>query len=199
MPNVASVLKEEIARIARKESKAFYNALPGALASLKKTVSAQKKKIAQLEAKVGKLEKALGAKDGLKVPKQEELEGSRLGAKNIAKLRAKLDLTRAEMAKLIGASTNSIFLWENGKATPRAAAKAKIIALRGLGKRELKKLLGDERKQPASATEASAANVPAPKKAAKRKPAKVARKKSIKAVSAPSSELPAAEAAEAKS
>ncbi len=141
MPNVATILKQEISRIARKESKAFFKAVPGALKSLRRTVSAQIKRIAQLEAKIKRLERRTGDDKGIALPKPEELEKSRLGAGNIAKLRKKLDLTRAEMAKLIGVNPNSIFLWENGKATPRAAAKAKVIALRSLGKREIKKLL----------------------------------------------------------
>ncbi len=151
MPNVASILKQEIARVARKEAKSFFKALPGSLSGLKKTVSEQKRKIAALEAKVDKLEKALAKDSKIAIPKPEELEHSRLGAKNVAKLRKKLNLTRAEMAKLIGVNPNSIFLWENDKATPRAAARAKIIALRGLGKKEIKKLLGEE--EPASGSE----------------------------------------------
>ena len=141
MPNVASILKQEISRVARKEAKSFFKTLPGSMGSLKKTVSEQKKRISVLEAKIAKFEKILAKDSKIALPKPEELEHSRLGAKNIVKLRKKLELTRAEMAKLVGASTNSVFLWENGKATPRAAAKAKIIALRGLGKREIKKLL----------------------------------------------------------
>ena len=42
---------------------------------------------------------------------------------------------------IIGASANSLFQWESGKAEPRAATKAKIIAMRELGRREVKKLL----------------------------------------------------------
>ncbi len=154
MPNVASILKQEIARIARKEAKAYFRSFPASVGALKKLLSAQKKKIFKLEAKLARLVKNTDSNE-IALPKPAQLEKSRLGTKNIAKLRAKLDLTRAEMATLIGASANSIFLWENGKATPRAAAKAKIIALRGLGKREIKKLLaGMEKKEAVPAAEA---------------------------------------------
>lgn len=148
MPNVASVLKQEISRIAWKEVHGIMKGVAPSFTALKKSNSSYKKRIAQLEAKVAKLERQLGAKEAIKLPKPEQLEHSRLGASNVVKLRKKLGLTRAEMAKLIGASTNSIFLWENGKANPRAAAKAKIIALRSLGRRELKKLLAELDKKP---------------------------------------------------
>lgn len=170
MPNVVQILKQEISRIARKEVKGIVKGIVPEILSLRKSNSNYKKRIAQLESKVGKLEKQLGSKEGIKLPKPEEVEHSRLGASNIVKLRKKLGITRAEMAKLIGASTNSIFLWENGKANPRAAAKAKIIALRTLGRRELKKLLGED------------AASPAEKSAPKAKVSK--RKKAIKATKA---------------
>ncbi len=183
MPNVASILKQEIARVARKEAKSFFKALPGSLSGLKKTVSEQKRKIAALEAKVAKLEKALAKDSKIALPKPEELEHSRLGAKNVAKLRKKLDLTRAEMAKLIGVNPNSVFLWENGKATPRTAAKAKIIALRGLGKKEIRKMLGDL--EPKSET------APTAKPAVKRKKARKAKAPQPKGVEAPKQEASA--------
>ena len=154
MPNVATILKQEISRISKKEAKSFFNAIPGLLKSMKRTVSAQGKKITALEATIRKMEQKTGSNEGLALPKPEKLEKARLGSGNIAKLRKKLDLTRAEMGKIIGASTNSIFLWENDKATPRATAKAKIIALRGLGKKEINKLLaavGKKEETPASA------------------------------------------------
>ena len=154
MPNVAAILKKEISRVAHRELRRFFKELTPAVSILKKTVSAQKKKITQLEAKVAKLEKRTGADSVIKLPKGEEFDKSRLGSKNIAKLRAKLNLTRVEMAKLIGVNPNSIFLWENAKATPRSTAKAKIIALRGVGKREIKKILeGLDKKEAAPAAE----------------------------------------------
>jgi len=141
MPNVASVLKAEIARVSKKESKSLFGPLLATVSSLKKSVSSLKKRVASLEAKSERLEKKLGGGSAIAIPAPEKVGKSRVGAGNIAKLRAKLDLTRAEMAALIDVNANSIFLWERGKAKPRAAAKAKIIALRGLGKRQIKKML----------------------------------------------------------
>lgn len=175
MPNIASVLKQEISRIAKKEAKAFFKDLPSSFGVLKKTVSSQKKRIATLESKVAKLEKALAKDSKLALPKPEELEHSRLGASNVLKLRKKLDLTRAELGKLIGASTNSIFLWENGKATPRAAAKAKIIALRSLTKATVKKLLEGTTPKSEPAPVATSVAKPTAKRGRKPKEAKKAK------------------------
>ena len=141
MPNVASVLKEEIARVSKKETKSLFGPLASTVSTLKRTVSELKKRIASLESKAERLERKLGGASGMALPAPEKVGKSRVGAGNIAKLRAKLGLSRAEMAALIDVNANSIFLWERGKAKPRAAAKAKIIALRGIGKRQIKKML----------------------------------------------------------
>jgi len=142
MPNIGLVLKEEIARLAKKEARRLLGPVAGQFIELKKTVSELKRKVASLETKVEKLEKKTdGTPKGIKLPPQEKLEKSRLGSSNISKLRAKLDLSRGEMALLLGVSQNSIFLWEKGDAKPREAAKAKIIALRTLGRRKARKML----------------------------------------------------------
>lgn len=141
MPNVGQVLKAEIARLAKKEAKAFAGPVAGTIKCLKRTLSAQRKKIAELERQVEKLGKKLGCGGSIAIPSADKLEKSRLGVKGIGKLRAKLGLSRADMAKLLGVNANSIFLWENGKSKPRAAARAKLIALRGMGKRQIKKAL----------------------------------------------------------
>ena len=201
MPNVMSILKQEISRIARKEVHGIMKGVTPSFIALKKANSSYKKRIAQLEAKVAKLEKQLGAKEAIKLPKPEQLEHSRLGSNNIVKLRKKLNITRAEMGKLIGASSNSIFLWENGKANPRAAAKAKIIALRSLGRRELKKLLADLGGKKEEASSAKKAPVAAKRRKPKvvktvkkaKKPAKASRKTAAKPVE-PSVTAPVSEA-----
>lgn len=155
MPNVGLVLKEEIARLAKKEARALLAPASEHFSDMKRTISELKKKIASLEGKVAKLEKSTSTTPkGIKIPPAETLDKSRLGSGNIIKLRKKLDLSRGEMASLIGVSQNSIFLWEKGDAKPREATKAKIIALRGLGKRKIRKILAEQVKKPAAETKA---------------------------------------------
>jgi DNA-binding transcriptional regulator YiaG len=158
MPNVGLILKEEIARLAKKEAKRLLGPFAGQFIEMKKTVSELKHKVAALESKVERLErKTDGTPKGIKLPPQEKLEKSRLGSSNISKLRTKLDLSRGEMALLLGVSQNSIFLWEKGTAKPREAAKAKIIALRGIGRRKVGKMLAELSKSKAPVASATPA------------------------------------------
>ncbi|MDP9139965.1 MAG: hypothetical protein M3O62_04140 [Pseudomonadota bacterium] len=134
MPNVASVLKAEIARVARKEVKS-------ATASLNATVKAQRKQIATLRQQVADLGKASRKTETLRKVEskaQEAPSGSiRFSGPMLQKLRARLGLSRAQASLLIEASEQSIYNWETQGTRPNAAALAAIHALRKMSKREI--------------------------------------------------------------
>lgn len=140
MPNIASVLKSEIARIARKELRA-------ATEGLKKTLSAQKTELTSLRHKVNDLEKSLkflarGRTVAVKASMPEEVNASvvagriRFSAKGLATNRHRLGLSAADFGLLVGASGQSVYLWEAGKAQPRSKSLAAIVELRSIGKKE---------------------------------------------------------------
>ena len=56
-------------------------------------------------------------------------------------LRRKFKISQRELAILAGVSMTAIQNWEAGKVTPRAEKKARLAALRKLGRTEVKKLL----------------------------------------------------------
>jgi DNA-binding transcriptional regulator YiaG len=143
MPNYTAVLNEEIARIARKEVKAAVEPLAARLIEQKKRISALKKTVSELERKVASLEEILGFEDILATSSltEEEIANSRITPKYIANLRAKHELSRNEMAYLLDINPNSIYLWENGRAKPRNEAKAKLLVLKKMGKKEVRALL----------------------------------------------------------
>jgi transcriptional regulator with XRE-family HTH domain len=58
--------------------------------------------------------------------------------------RKKLGMSRRVYAKLVGVSAQSIFGWESGRTRPRRAALQSWRRIRGMGKRELKALIGSE-------------------------------------------------------
>ena len=142
MPNIASVLKAEIVRLARKE-------LRGEVDALKKSLSASRTEMASLKRKVGELEQSL--KQALKQaarssPDRTKAASSadalaesgqfRFRAAGMATNRMRLGLSAADFGLLIGASGQSVYAWEQGKARPRGKNLAAIAALRGIGKRE---------------------------------------------------------------
>ena len=140
MPNIAAVLREEIQRLARKEKRAANSQLHKDCARLKRDVAALKRQVtsltrdnSRLTAQVAQLRKQ--ARD----PEAKEVQAARFGPKLIAALRRKLKLTREDFATLVGVSANSVYLWENGQATPRAQSRAALVELRGIGVREARR------------------------------------------------------------
>jgi DNA-binding transcriptional regulator YiaG len=142
MPNVISVLKEEICRLAKKEIKADTSATKRAvaqyrrdIAKLKRQMASQAKEIAILKAQDEKRPGQPQAKD------DGELEGMRFSARSVKAQRARLKLSAANYGKLVGVSGLTVYSWESGKSRPRKQQFARLVAVRGLGRREaLRKL-----------------------------------------------------------
>ncbi|WP_026853524.1 helix-turn-helix domain-containing protein [Geothrix fermentans] len=142
MPNIASILKEEILRLARKEVR-------NEIESLKRASSQYRLEIAQLKRRVDQLEKqqARVSKKILKKPETPEGEEGttrvRFSAKRFAQQRQKLGLSAQDMGLLLGVSGQSVYHWEAEKTRPRQAQLQAIAALRKLGKREAKRKLAE--------------------------------------------------------
>lgn len=143
MPNIAAVLKEEIARVARKELRKSVDPLRKQVAVLRRDNAALKRDNAALRRELSSIARRRPAAQA-SVAKDESAGGRhRFSADGLKKMRAKLGLSAASFGKLIGASALSVYHWENGKVRPRADAIARIAALRGKGKREVQKMLGE--------------------------------------------------------
>ena len=138
MPNLSTILKAEITRLARKEIKT-------AIDPVRKANAGHRKEIAELKRLVSLLQRDLkAASKPAKVRAEvgDTSSGStRFSVKGLKSLRAKLGLSVAEFGLLVGASGQSIYKWEAGKAVPRASQQAALAAIRGIGKREAGKRL----------------------------------------------------------
>lgn len=135
--NIASLLKSEMARLARKE-------LKGELEPLRKAVTAHRTALAKLKRELVTVERELkalrrGAGRADTVPRtatQSEDAGHRFSAKGLVSHRKKLGFSREQYALLVGVSAQSIYKWERGEARPRQAQLAALVQARGLGKRQ---------------------------------------------------------------
>lgn len=137
MPNIASVLKDEILRLARKEVRSATEGLKKASAAYRSEIAALKRRIAALEKEAGRSGKSRAAG----AAPEEDQEGTaklRFSAKRLAKQRQKLGLSAADMGLLLGVSAQTVYNWEAEKSRPRRSQLAAIAALRGIGKRQVK-------------------------------------------------------------
>ncbi len=133
--NIATALKAEISRVARKEVRRETE-------SLKQSSSRYRSEIAALKVRIAVLERSLKAfaKPTKAARVAEEEEGgavlrNRFSALGLAKKRAALGLSAEEMGRLLGVSGQSIYKWEQKKAMPRPSQLPAIRAAMKLGKR----------------------------------------------------------------
>ena len=136
MPNIASLLKAEISRVARKEVRAETLALKKAVSTHRSEIAVLKRRAQALEQQLRRLDKG-----GAKVSAPEAPEGAeearRFSAKGLASQRRRLGLSAADCGLLVGASSQSVYNWEEGKVRPRSQHLHAIAALRSMGKREV--------------------------------------------------------------
>jgi DNA-binding transcriptional regulator YiaG len=138
LPNIAVVLKEEIARLARKELRNETEKLKKMSAQYRSEIAALKRRAAALEQQISRLSKANGSKAQ---PAPEAPSRVRFSAKGFQAQRGRLGLSAALMGKLLGVSGQTIYNWEAGTTRPRAEQLAAIADLRGAGKRRVASLL----------------------------------------------------------
>jgi DNA-binding transcriptional regulator YiaG len=135
MPNIATVLKDEIARVARKEIRSETADLKKASARYRRDIASLKREVADLNRKVALLEKKVLTKS-LREEAPVDRESIRFSAKALRSNRKRLKLSAAQYAKLAGVSLPTIYNWERESSRPRKSQLPALAALRGIGRTE---------------------------------------------------------------
>ncbi|HVE54982.1 MAG TPA: helix-turn-helix transcriptional regulator [Ramlibacter sp.] len=138
MPNIATVFKDEIARLARKEVRAQTQELKKASAAYRTHIAALRRRVDALERELKRVGRGAGRAAPVRESSEAEEDGTRrrFSATRLAAQRRKLGLSAADFATLLGVSGQSVYKWEHGESRPRARQLEAIAALRGVGKRE---------------------------------------------------------------
>jgi len=150
MPNIATVLKAEITRLARKQLREESDGLKRTLGLQRKEIAALKGRLLALEKVVQRLAKSANAppaRTRAVAPQApvdaDAAEGLRFRAAGMASNRKRLGLSAADFGLLVGTTGQSVYSWEAGKSKPRADALRAIAALRHIGKREAEARLAE--------------------------------------------------------
>ena len=150
MANIATVLKEEILRLARKEVRRQTGALKKASGQYRRDIAEMRRRVSDLQRKVTLLERQM-PKDISPRVTQADAQRMRFTAKGMCSQRKRLGLSAANYGKLIGVTGQTIYSWESETSRPRKQQVARIAVLRGIGKREaqtrLEQLAGGSRKR----------------------------------------------------
>jgi DNA-binding transcriptional regulator YiaG len=148
MPKLAEVLRGEIIRISRREAKIANAGIREAKIKLIKTVADLKRKILKLQGEnkwlVAAEKKRLAQKPQVT---PEASKKARLTSKGIRRLRKKLGVSQANLAKLLGASTQTVHMWETKKGPLRLRENtlAALLSARDMGAREAKRRIAEIR------------------------------------------------------
>jgi len=136
MINLGAILKSEIRRLARREARSLTGKTKHTVAEYRRVIAKLKRQLREQGKKVAFLEaqerKRLAQ---LELPKGP-VEGARYSARSVRAQRARLRLSAEQFARLVGVSPLTIYNWEHGKARPRRAQFAALVALRRIGRRE---------------------------------------------------------------
>jgi DNA-binding transcriptional regulator YiaG len=146
MPNIASVLKAEILRLAGKAVRSAVKPLKSEKIALKKAVRDLRKRVVRLERDQELLvaEQQRHRKLVVGALPAEKLT-IRVTAKGMRSLRRKLGLTQVEFARLVGVSGQNVYQWERKEGAIRVRDKTRkaIFAVRDMGAREARRRLQD--------------------------------------------------------
>jgi len=144
MPNIGSLLKQEIRRLARSEIRSATAGLRKDNARLKRDVAGHKRRLAALERDNRRLVEAANARlKKAPTAAAEEVEKARFGSRAVRALRNRLKLSQSDFARLLGVSTSAVFQWESadGPLTFKPRTKAALVGARKLGVREARRRL----------------------------------------------------------
>jgi DNA-binding transcriptional regulator YiaG len=129
MANLAVVLRRELQRLTSRE-----------LREAMRTVRALQKQVAKMrleqrrhrQAVTALQRRAAAARPGLR-------NAGGVSAEQIRALRARLEMTREQFARVIGVSPGSIFGWEKGRTLPRGRSVEKLRQAMTSGVRDLRR------------------------------------------------------------
>jgi len=135
MPNIASALKEEITRLARKEARVHVESLKKASNQYRRDIAELKRQVATLMQHATRAAK-VAARTTTHPASEANPAKIRFVPKGLRSQRARLGLSAAEYGKLAGVTQQSIYNWESGTTRPRAEQIPRLASLRALGIRE---------------------------------------------------------------
>jgi DNA-binding transcriptional regulator YiaG len=140
MPNIGTLLKQEIMRLSRREIRAQLQVTRKASAQSRGHIATLKRQVATLERQLALMQRQGPAKSPA-APDNAAATKLRFVAKGLKSHRRRLDLSAADYGRLAGVSAQSIYNWEQGQTSPRPEQLRTIATLRAIGKREARQRL----------------------------------------------------------
>ncbi len=141
MAMLETVMKEAIARGARRQIRMVVMPLRREVVRLRKKVKDLQASVLTLSRGANGWKRLIQAAPAIPQVSEEDAKAARLSPRLIGALRKRLGLSQTALARLVGVSAPAVAHWEAGDSMPAGKNRAHLVALRRLGKREVKELL----------------------------------------------------------
>ena len=141
MPNLQSILRQEIRRLARREVRSELEATRKAVAQHRREIAELKRRNTALERTVSYLQSRETKRLKAEPSQAEPPEGTRFSIRSMKAQRKRSGLSQEDYASLVGVSSSTIYNWESGSTKPSGKHLATLVSLRGIGKREAQERL----------------------------------------------------------
>lgn len=141
MSNIASLLKQEIARVARREVRSQTEKLKKASGAYRAQIAELKRQVTSLRQQIAQAAKANGQARPAAAPIPEASK-VRFSSARLKKHRERLDLSAEKFARLFGVTGQTVYNWEAGT-RPGMDHLLMIAKLRSLTKRQAQALVAE--------------------------------------------------------
>ena len=156
MANIATLLKDEISRLSRREIRRHANPLRKASAAHRREIAALKRQVLELQRRLGALARTATAPRAAVDAADASAAPLRFVAKGLRSLRSRLGLSASDLARLLGVTDQSVYNWELKKTVPRREQLARLATIRSWGKREAQARLAEVQSKPKPAAKPKA-------------------------------------------
>lgn len=145
MTKMASPLKDEVARMLRKEVRLTIEPLKAQLSTHQQIIN-ELRRGRGTRTTAPPIARTRVKRFPLVVPLTDGDVQRRFSPSNLRALRGRLELSAAELGLLVGVSGPTIYNWETDKARPDAAKLGLIAGVRSLSKQQAQELIEKHRK-----------------------------------------------------
>jgi DNA-binding transcriptional regulator YiaG len=150
LAKLETVIKEAIARGARRQVRAVVTPLRREVVRLRKRVTHLHATVTTLRRNAVGWKRLMEAAPTIPQVSEADAKAARLSPRLIASLRKRLGLSQVALARLVGVSAPAVANWVTGDSMPTGQNRVNLVALRRVGKREVKELLARRVKETAS-------------------------------------------------
>ncbi|MGH7322099.1 MAG: helix-turn-helix domain-containing protein [Candidatus Rokuibacteriota bacterium] len=138
MAKIEAAIRDAILRGARRQIRLVAVPLRREARRLRQAVLQLRRDVSALRAVAAQWRRAIRTTRWTPDVSEDEVRIARLSPGLVRKLRERLGLSQAELSRLVGVSAGAVVQWEAGRSAPAGRNRRALIALRKVGRRDVK-------------------------------------------------------------